>query len=199
MGHEPQSAPIYRRRNVYIDKEFQTKFILKFCVLVVCGAALTIAFLYFLSSQTTTVSFIQAHVKVMTTVDYLLPLMVQTVIVVTALVGLGAIAVTLIVSHKIAGPLYRFKQTLKELTAGNFSNQVRLRKGDQLIEVGEDFNQMITSVRGHIAGAKQLGAGLRAGMESIGEFNVEEKKRKEFTELKHKLNELEKELEYFKI
>ena len=198
MIQASQVTPVNRRGNVYIDKDFQTKFILKFCVLITGGAALTIAFLYFFSSQATTVSFVQAHVRVMTVADFILPLMVQTLVVVTGLVSLGAIVVTLIVSHKIAGPLYRFKQTLKELTGGNFNDQVHLRKGDQLIEVGEDFNRMIGAVRAHIASAQQCEAELKADIAFLGELNLAEGKRERLTQLRNKLDQLENELGYFK-
>ncbi len=196
---QEQAKPGYRRKNVYIDKNFQTKFILKFCALVAIGTGLTIVALYLLLQQSTSVSFIQARVKVMTTADFILPIMVQTLLVVMGFVSLGAIAVTLVVSHKIAGPLFRFKQTFKELSTGNFSNQVRLRKGDQLVDVATDFNHMITVVRAQLIDAKKTLAALRIDMELIGEFNVEDSKRKKFHDLQYKIQELEKTMEFFKI
>ncbi len=189
----------YRRKNLYIDQGFQGRFILKFCGVVAVGAGLMILLLYILSQQSTTVSFIHARVKVMTTSDFLLPLLVQTVFLVMAVVALGAIGVTLLVSHKIAGPLFRFKQTFKELSSGNFTNQVRLRKGDQLLEMAGDFNHMITVLRAQLLEAKGLLAGVRADMEAIGEFNVEDAKRKKFHELQHKVQELEKAMGFFNL
>lgn len=195
---QQHAKPSYRRRNVYIDKNFQTRFILKFCALVAVGAGLTIVALYLLLQQSTSVSFIQARVKVMTTADFILPIMIQTLLVVMGFVSLGAIAVTLVVSHKIAGPLFRFKQTFKDLASGNFSNQVRLRKGDQLGDVATDFNHMITVLRNQLIEAKKTLAALKADMEMIGEFNVEDAKRKKFLDLQYKIHELEKTMEFFK-
>ncbi len=196
---QEQATSTHRRKNVYIDKDFQTRFILKFCALVAVGAALTIGFLYFLSMHSTTVSFVQAKVKVMTTADFILPVLIQTVLVVMGFVSLASIAVTLIVSHKIAGPLFRFKQTLKELSDGNFSNQVRLRKGDQLIEVAGDFNQMIVVVRARLVDAKKALVLVQSDIDAIGEFNVEDAKRKMFHDLQQKVRDLEKALEFFKV
>ncbi|MBF0331376.1 MAG: hypothetical protein HQL17_05510 [Candidatus Omnitrophica bacterium] len=189
----------YRRSNVYIDKDFQTKFILKFCGVVAVGAGVTILLLYVLSQQSTSVSFVHARVKVMTTADFILPLLIQTVLVVMAIVGVASIGVTLIVSHKIAGPLFRFKQTFKELSSGNFTNQVRLRKGDQLLEVADDFNHMITVVRGQLVEAKEQLSGIKADIEAIGEYGIEESKRKRFHELEHKVRELEKAMRFFNL
>jgi methyl-accepting chemotaxis protein len=188
----------YSRRNYYIDKDFQTKFIMKFCGLVALGAVVTMALLYLLARQATTVSIVQSRITVRTTADFLVPIMVQTVIVVTVIVSLAAAAVTLFVSHKIAGPLYRFKQTFKELAAGNFSNQVRLRKGDQLVEVASDFNHMIASVRGQILATRSNIESARADLDAISEFSVEDSKRHQFMALKKKVQDAEKAVNFFR-
>jgi len=198
---EIMSQPVakgFRRRNYYIDKDFQTKFITKFCALVGGGAALTILVLYLFTRLSTTVSIVKSRVVVMTTADFLLPLLMQTVVIVMVAVGVATIVFTLIVSHKIAGPLYRFKQVFRELEEGNFSAQVRLRKDDQLHEVAGDFNRMINAVRNQIHEANVATQAIQDSIEAIGEFNVEDQKRHKFTELKLKVQELEKALKFFR-
>ena len=101
--------PKQQRRNYYIDKGFQTKFILKFCSLVALGSLLTVALIYWLARHSTTVGIADGRVAVHTTAEYLLPLLLQTVFVVLVVVSLAAIVMTLLFSHKIAGPLYRLK------------------------------------------------------------------------------------------
>ena len=189
----------YRRRNIFIDKDFQSKFVLKFCALVAAGAGLLIVVLYVLGQQSMSVAFVQARVKVMTTADFLLPFMLQTVLVVMGVVSIATIAVTLFVSHKIAGPLYRFRQTFRELSDGNFSRQVYLRKGDQLVEVAGDFNHMITVVRARLADAQKALAALRFDVEAIGELNADDERKKKVQDLQLKVLELQKTLEFFKI
>jgi methyl-accepting chemotaxis protein len=196
--NDVQTKLVYRRKNVYIDKDFQTKFILKFCGLVAIGAGLTIIALYVLSLQSTSVSFVNARVKVMTTADFILPLLIQTVFIVTGAVSVGAAAVTMIVSHKIAGPLFRFKQTFRELAAGNFTNEVRLRQGDQLTDVAGDFNQMITVLRARLTETRQALAGLKADIALIGELNGKDVQKKS-PDLDSKVQVLEKSLEFFRI
>ena len=187
-----------RRRNYYIDKDFQTKFITKFCTLVAGGAGLMIIILYILTRLSTTVSIVKSRVVVMTTADFLLPLLAQTVVIVTIAVGITAGFFTLVISHKIAGPLFRFKQMFKELALGNFSNQVRLRKDDQLAEVATEFNQMINAVRNQIQAANNLTQSIKSDLDSIGELNNDDQKRHKFTEIKLKVQELGKALEFFR-
>ena len=188
----------YKRQNYFIDKKFQTRFILKFSALVAMGSGITMLFLYLLSRNSTTVAFIKARVSVMTTADFLFPLLLQTVAIVTVFVGLAAVGVTLFVSHKIAGPLFRFKQTFRELSLGNFSNQVKLRKDDQLAEVAVDFNEMITIVRAQVILANEALNVIQDQIHAIGEANVVDAKRKNFLELKQKVKELERAILFFR-
>jgi methyl-accepting chemotaxis protein len=186
------------RRNYYIDKDFQNKFVMKFCGLVALGAVVTMALLYLMAREATTVSIVHSRITVRTPADFLLPLMVQTVIIVTVIVSLAAAAVTLFVSHKIAGPLFRFKQTFRELSLGNFSNQVRLRKGDQLLELASEFNHMIASVRGQILISRSNIESAKADLDAISEFNVEDSKRHQFMALKKKLQDASQAIHFFR-
>jgi methyl-accepting chemotaxis protein len=188
-----------KRRKFYIDSVVQGGFIIKFCSLVGAGSVVMVGLLYLLARFSTTVSIIKSRVVVTSTADFILPLLVQTVVIVTVFVSIATVFMALFVSHKIAGPLYRFKQTFKELGSGNFTNQVRLRKDDQLQEVGGEFNQMITSVRNQVHQAQESLSGIKKDVDAIGDFGIEDTKRKQFTDLKHKLSDLEKALKFFKI
>ena len=46
-------------------------------------------------------------------------------------------------SHKVAGPLYRFHKALEELEAGNFKTRIHLRKFDEGHFIEDRFNQTV--------------------------------------------------------
>ena len=46
-------------------------------------------------------------------------------------------------THRVAGPIYRFRQTILAITAGEPVRRVKLRNGDQLNEVADDINDML--------------------------------------------------------
>ncbi len=144
----------YQRRNYYIDKDFQTKFILKFCSLVAFGSLLIVALIYWLARHSTTVGIAHGRVAVHTTAEYLLPLLLQTVFIELVVVFLAAIVMTLLFTHKIAGPLYRFKVMLGKLGEGDFSSSMRLREGDQLQQVAVAYNEAVEKINGKIKKAK---------------------------------------------
>lgn len=62
------------------------------------------------------------------------------------IVSLITILLTLIggivMSHKIAGPIYRFCEDLKKMNKENI-NEIKFREGDFFLEVSEDFNNFI--------------------------------------------------------
>ncbi len=63
------------------------------------------------------------------------------------LVGAVAFGLALILSHYIAGPVYRFEKTFEEMRNGNLGMYVRLRKKDAFHETADLFNQALTSLR----------------------------------------------------
>ncbi len=143
------------KRHIYfIEKSFQAKFIMKFCSLVVFGGLLTIGLLYLWAAKATTVSIVNSRVVVTNTANFILPLLIQTVIIVTVIVAMAAVAVTLFMSHKIAGPLYRFKKIMEALSEGDFLNHVKIRKSDQLQDLAKIFDEMIAKNRTKIKALK---------------------------------------------
>lgn len=51
------------------------------------------------------------------------------------------------VSHKIAGPVYRLERSAKIIASGDLTHAVRLRRGDELAELSEAFNSMTEALR----------------------------------------------------
>jgi methyl-accepting chemotaxis protein len=147
-------ATPHKRRIYYIDKAFQSKFIIQFCLLVALGSFIVMGVLYYLAQHSTTVAIIHGHVTVHTTADYLLPLLAQTILVQMIAVAFAAIVMTLYISHKIAGPLYRLKVMLKGLAQGEVSRPMRLREGDQLQEVAQEYTQAVSQLNSRIKKAQ---------------------------------------------
>lgn len=49
-------------------------------------------------------------------------------------------------THRLVGPIYRFRQTLQVIAAGKPVRRVRLRAGDQLTEMRDDLNAMLQAL-----------------------------------------------------
>ena len=60
-------------------------------------------------------------------------------------------ALTVFVSHKIAGPIYRFEWFSEALSKGNLTERIHLRKGDEMIGTADKFNKMADSIEEKIS------------------------------------------------
>ncbi|MBP7146216.1 MAG: methyl-accepting chemotaxis protein [Acidobacteria bacterium] len=59
------------------------------------------------------------------------------------------------VSHRIAGPLYRFRKVHEAVAAGDISQTVVLRKHDYLTEDAETINRMLVALRGSVQSMRE--------------------------------------------
>ena len=52
----------------------------------------------------------------------------------------------IVLSHKIAGPMYKFRKTFKQIKEGNTNLRINLRPKDEFKEVALEFNSMMDSL-----------------------------------------------------
>jgi methyl-accepting chemotaxis protein len=53
----------------------------------------------------------------------------------------------LILSNRIAGPLYRINRFLRKISAGNYSSRLEIRLGDELQDLALSVNHLVSSLR----------------------------------------------------
>ena len=179
-----------RRRNYFIDKPFQTKFIIKFCAIVIVSSMIIGASLFYLSRGFTTVAIESAHVIVKSTSDFMLPITVEILILATVFSAVLVILLTLLTSHKIAGPLYRLKKDIEAFKNGQLNLSFKTRKTDQLQEMAEALSEMSIALTGKHMELKNKLADLKSSLQ---------KPDADKDAVIRKLNELESYLSYFKI
>ncbi|MCX5704366.1 MAG: hypothetical protein NT066_07770 [Candidatus Omnitrophica bacterium] len=131
-----------RRRNYFIKKKFQRDFMLKFCGLVIAGSIISGAIIFMMSKSTLTTAFENSRLVIKSTADFIMPAVCLSSVVVVILVGLATIMITLFTSHKIAGPLYRMEQDVKEVSRGNLKIRFNLRHSDELKGMAESLEAM---------------------------------------------------------
>jgi len=136
------SSKSHKRRDFLIKKDFQARFIMHFFLLVIMGGFTSTGLLFLLSSGNLTSNFNNSHLSVKDTAIYLLPPIIYTNLVTMIIISCALIAVTLIISHKIAGPLFRFEKDVQLIAAGDLTHVIRLRRKDQLKRLSMDINQM---------------------------------------------------------
>jgi methyl-accepting chemotaxis protein len=126
---------------------FQRSFILKFCAIIILAALIITAIVYGLSMTTATTAFENSRLVIKRTSDFILPLLLLSSLVAIIATGIIAIAMTLLVSFRIAGPLYRLEKDVAEANKGNLGVEIRLRHKDELKDLAEVLNQLLKFFR----------------------------------------------------
>ncbi len=80
---------------------------------------------------------------------------------------------SLFLSHRIAGPIYRFQKILREAEKGNLSTAVHLRKTDEFKELSRDFNLFFKNLSSQLNEIKTLVSTL-----GIDIFNMQSRVQK---------------------
>jgi hypothetical protein len=152
------SAHGFRRRKILVDKHFQLgiSFRVVFCLacylLLFYLMAVFAPFLVMVLSGGREEAMLAATRQVVTFVDQLLLPLGLTF----ACLALHCI----LISHKVAGPLFRFGKFMESATNRDISEDIRLRDGDYLPRLAADWNVMVGSLRRDIEA-------LRGGVREI--------------------------------
>lgn len=143
-----------RRKQYFINKEFQSKFIIKFCMLVIIGSFISGLIIYLMSKSTVTTAFDNSRLTIKSTADFILPAVLLGSSVVIVVIGLATVGVTLFTSHRIAGPLYRLEKDIEEVAGGNLKMRFSLRYTDELKLLAASFDKMTENLRSNMASIK---------------------------------------------
>lgn len=68
--------------------------------------------------------------------------------------------ISLYVSHRFAGPIYRFEKSAQIVSSGDLTHRVSLRTGDELLELQEEFNGMVAGLQALVQKDRNLAAHL---------------------------------------
>jgi methyl-accepting chemotaxis protein len=131
----------YKRRKFFIKKDFQGKLILGCFLLVAGGGLLFNVLLGLLSADSVTISYTNNDLQLGQT-PFMLLKQVLTANWFLLVIGGGFVMLaSLLLSHRIAGPLYRFETTLDNMKKGQLDNIIHLRDKDEGKELARKINE----------------------------------------------------------
>lgn len=146
-----ENARGYKRKTVYIKKDFQFKFILKFCLILLAGVIISTSLLYYFSQETLTTSFENSRLVIQNTGLAILPAIIVTNLITLGIICIAAIIVTLFVSHRLAGPMFRFEKDINRIKDGDLGVKIHLREKDQFSEMALALNNMTQGIHEKIS------------------------------------------------
>lgn len=194
----------YKRRNYFINKAFQAEFVLKFCGLVILGSALFGILMYLFSKNALTTSFENSRLVIKSTSDYIFPGLLFGGLITGIITAISASVVVILMTHRIAGPMYRFERYIKEVGSGKLCPDLRIRKKDQFQNMVDALNKMTDDLKLGLTEVNEVSNKLdKLIVELSDSSNMEillrEDIKKIVNELKKDKQNLSKALGYFKI
>lgn len=140
VENEP-SHKAFRRKKYFVAKKFQLRYIALILAFMLMGAIVTGYTIYYnswvlLGEKLANVYPQGRLMAIFRSVNI-------RVAVSLVAVSILCVIISVFASHKIAGPVYRLITFLDSVTAGNYSQRVRLRKGDELKDLAAAVNRLV--------------------------------------------------------
>lgn len=155
--------PHIKRRIVLIDHRFQLRMTASFIALQIFLTIIFAAGLYLFVDSELHADLASAHAASKSLSQMLLPIVaVLAAFSITLSIVLSTVFVVLM-SHKIAGPMYRFRTVLESLAHRRFEPFSRIRPDDQLGEFAISLDRTLGTVKTDIHALQQAAARLREG------------------------------------
>jgi len=151
-----------KRSNFFIKKGFQFNFALKFMVLIILEAALIAGLFMLISGNTLTTGYANSILTIENTSSFFLWPMLLIILITAIGIGLAGMIIFILLSHRIAGPLYRFEKDLGDIGYGDLTKRISLRKTDQLTEIKEALNSLVSTFDERMARIKASLVELKA-------------------------------------
>ena len=192
--------PSHLRRKYFISRKFQIEFSFRF-LLIIAAASIMVMLLFFYNSRgTLTAGYTGSEVKLLQTGAYFLPSLVVSTIIIVIFACLTGALVMILLSHRLAGPLFRFQVVLDELSSGNLTMRFNLREKDQLKELADRMNGMAGVMDWKIGEIKSNAAEISAIVEELRSVPAAQPpfSRDPLQEITKKLTALQKAADYFK-
>ena len=154
-----------RRRKYFIDKNLQARMLLYngiYFMIIILSIGLTLFMpLYFEFTNPNLPS--EELVEVANRVLYLHNKLWPTILAVFVILGVHSI----LISHRIAGPLYRFRMTFQDMIDGNLSRFIRIRKGDYLFQEQAKIEELHHMLRSKVASIKTVQSSMERTLHEI--------------------------------
>jgi len=131
-----------------LERAFKIRFGLKLCFFTLLGGAAVVLLLYFSLSRQLGDSYGSAIYTIYDLKIRALPLIFASFysVLILGLVTAAIAAISVLFSHRIAGPLYRLEKNLDAIASGDLTVSTRFRGMDQLSSLADEMNAMVRSL-----------------------------------------------------
>lgn len=138
--------PKYRRRNFFIKRRLQGRFIAGFSIAIFLGYFLNLLLVYFLIDRELTSELYRIHLRIRTTSEIAVPILWKLSLITIPLIIVISAVLGYVLTRRVELPLLKFKQALKKAAEGDFTTS--LAEDKITGGLAEAFNGMTASLAG---------------------------------------------------
>ena len=147
----------YKRRRYVVDLDFQGRFAMTFALIMLAGMAVSIVLLDYFGMKAFDALRWRMVIHEDTIADVLMPYLTYISTFAVLLTGAMLLSVMGFVRWRVAGPMIRLRNDIKQVASGNFGFDVILRRNDVFKSTAADLDSMVKSLR---AGLKDVEQGF---------------------------------------
>ncbi len=157
----------WRRRNYFVKKELQGRYIFSFFLFVVAGSFFFTIIFSVLSADTLTIVYKNHNLELGKTPVVLLREMLRAHWIFILSGGLLVVLASMILTHRFAGPLFRFERSVERMIGGDFNFVITLRKRDEAKELADSLNRFNKTMSGRLREMQELADALSHQMKHV--------------------------------
>ena len=138
----------HKRRIIFIKRALQARLLLGYFFFVISGGVFFIILMGFFTTKSMTISYSANDLEMVQTP---LALLKQSIASEWPYLLLGCLIMVIAairVTHRVAGPLYRFEQTLDNMLSGDLGDSISLRSKDEGKELASKINSFNKELSG---------------------------------------------------
>lgn len=136
--------PTYKRRHYFIDGKLQGQHVFNSYVLALIVIVLFVGLFSFFTSDALTIVYTKSDLQLERTPLILLKkiLLIAWILLIPG--GIWITLRTILVSHRMAGPLFKLEKTMDEMCQGKIGEKIYLRQKDHCKDLAEKINALNT-------------------------------------------------------
>ena len=152
------------RKHYLILPSYQIRLVAFMSLVLFIGSILHGFFLYRITSKNIQEGFLSAHNRLRSTWEILKPAIIVTNGLSFLLMSVMLLILTIFISHRLIGPMFKVAGQLKKISAGNLQHaSLRLREGDEGQVLCEAVNELQDKYRQRFIKLRKLRVSLNEG------------------------------------
>ncbi len=185
-----------------MPKKYPVNLLTKIIFLVFLGITASGILLYFTSHVWLGLTYTEGLRTIATYKKLLIKKTIFIYLITSVFILAGIVVLTVLYSHRVAGPLYRLSLSSRQIASGDLTLKVKLRERDAIHPLADSFNELTESYRARILHIKDSIAELKRASDVLDravETDIAEELQKAIDELSHRVRKLKEDMKEIKL